>query len=179
MDLTKQPRPNTEIEKVACDLAVIYEGVDPTIVTTIAVCILYWYQNTSNMSDIITYPSDEDMLAIYGVCVILCMTLILIFFVMSTKNIFKTSRPCQTIGIQTTHCCPDNYDIPSGHTALGIFHGLVLYSAGYDYLSILFFIQPILRYVGKQHSLTAITVGGIYGIIFYLIFAFFFNRHWS
>lgn len=167
---------NTEIEKIACDFAFMYEGIYPTIITTIVVCILYGYQNLDNVSDFVTNPSDEDVWIVYVVCAILALTLVLNVLVAITKKIFETKRPCQTMGIKTTQCCPDNYDVPSGHTALGIFQGLVLYSTGYHYLSVFFFIQPILRYVGKQHSLSALAVGGMYGIVFFLIFTSLFKQ---
>lgn len=168
-DNINKHRPNTELEKIACDLALVYEGIYPTIITTIAVCMLYGYQFHCN-------DSTESEQSLYIMCAILVLTLVLNAFVAATKKIFKTERPCQTMEIDTTRCCPESYDVPSGHAALGIFHGLLLYNVGYHNLSMFFFLQPVLRYIGKQHSLSALTLGGIYGIVFYLIFAYFFCK---
>ena len=148
------------IEKISCDLAFMYDGSFPTFITTLVICIIYGFQ------------SSDYIHVLYGTCAILALTFILHHLVTVTKTIFKNERPCQIMKAEISDCCPNNYDIPSGHTALGIFHGLILYYSGYQYLSIFFFIQPILRYIGKQHSIDALALGGVYGIIFYSIFTY-------
>lgn len=94
----------------------------------------------------------------------LCLiTIVLIGFIKIIKKLFQTDRPCS---FQNNHpCCPSNYDIPSMHSALGVFHGILLFKAGYKKISYFFFMQPILRILGNQHSLLAVIIGTIIGTI--------------
>lgn len=97
---------------------------------------------------------------------IVVLTLLLVLAVHIIKHFVDSDRPCQ---IEILPCCPDNNDIPSAHAALGIYHGLLFYNHGYKLLSLLFFFMPISRYIGKQHSITAIVIGCIMGYICYII----------
>ena len=152
------------LEKLACKLAFIYNDNIMLIITLFFISILLLYKDIN-----INYKN------IYGVIIICILTYILEIIIIISKNHFKTSRPCQDRNI-ISKCCPKSFDIPSGHTSLGIFHGLILYYAGYKYLSIFFFLQPLFRYIGLQHTLTAIAIGGVYGGIFYKIFEYLNNK---
>lgn len=93
---------------------------------------------------------------------------LLIFIVLNIKKYLKTERPCQALNY--TKCCPSSFDTPSGHSALGVFHGLLCIKYGYKYLGYFFLLQPLSRIVGKQHSLTAVLSGSLLGYVFYLIY---------
>jgi len=154
-------------EKLACKLAFIYDDNIMLIITVFFISILLLYKN-GNIN--INYEN------IYGIIIICLLTYILEIIIIISKNYFKTSRPCQDRNI-ISKCCPaTSFDIPSGHTALGVFHGLILYYTGYKYLSVFFFLQPLFRYIGLQHTLTAIAIGGVYGGIFYKLFEYLNNK---
>lgn len=155
-----------DLENISSDLAFIYSGSYSTIITTIFVCILYGAQNM-----FINTSCYHKSFVIYNIIAILTLSFILNLFVIETKKIFKTIRPCQLIQDKKHKKinCPKSYDIPSGHAALGLFHGLILFNAEYKLLSLFFFLQPIFRYIGKQHSFAAITIGSLYGIITYRV----------
>jgi hypothetical protein len=150
------------LEKLACKLAFIYDDNTTLIITIFFISILFLYKN-------INYRN------IYRILIICLLTYILEIIIIISKKYFKTSRPCQDRNI-ISKCCPKSFDIPSGHTSLGVFHGLILYYAGYKYLSIFFFLQPLFRYIGLQHTITAIAIGGVYGGIFYKMYEYLNNK---
>ena len=100
----------------------------------------------------------------YDMVKILVATWLLELLVHVAKYNIPSVRPCQELGL---NCCPSTNDIPSGHAALGMFHGLLLYNMGYRYESMFFFLQGVSRYVGKQHSAVAIMLGSVMGAVWY------------
>ena len=162
---------NISVEQITNNFSFIYNTNYQSILTTIFVCILFFYAY---------YETDDKFYLFSIILIILCLTLILYKFIDICKNTLKTIRPCNQNNNEiklNTDYCPNSYDIPSGHSALGIFHGMILYGCGYEYLSIYFFIQPILRYIGSQHTMTAIVSGGFIGMITYYIFILLNNKN--
>lgn len=170
MDSQHNPQYNqgTTVERLACELAFVYEGTYPTVITTLIVCILYWFEHSKSKYNQCS-ALDTDARVWYGLIALIIFTLIIGIGVSMTKKMLKTERPCKTLKMDSD-CCPDNYDVPSGHTAHGVFHGLVLYSIGYRFLGTFLLLQAMFRYLGKQHSVEAVGVGGIYGLMSFMIF---------
>jgi len=93
------------------------------------------------------------------------------------KDYKITIRPCQNINninnIKNDPYCPETSDIPSFHSALGMFQGLCCVNLGYNYVGIYLLMEPISRYIGLFHSVSAVAIGSTIGILCYYFFIIF------
>lgn len=148
------------IEFIAGKLGWLYNDNVHQLILTSCIVALIMYTNLK--------INCENKLYILGI--IICFTIILYCVACVLKNMINSTRPCKLINdddFKFEEFCPSSNDIPSMHSAFGIFHGLILYNCGYTWATLPFFIQPFVRYVGKQHSLIAVVTGSILGATIY------------
>ena len=92
------------------------------------------------------------------------------------KQLATTHRPCVNEPNNQLYdklyvSCPKSSDVPSGHSAVGIFMGLALWDTS-PLLASYYLSSGITRYIGQVHSLDAIAAGtgiGLIGFILYKI----------
>ena len=110
------------------------------------------------------------------------------FIIGKTKNYFKITRPLQCENSDLDYC-PISYDVPSGHSFFSIFWLLVIYlslkqnsknkNSNKKHLNLikkclmlyLVFI-PFTRYLSHVHSLSAVILGCLMGIIWFIFYKF-------
>jgi len=95
------------------------------------------------------------------------------------KNYFKTDRPLDCLNSEYD-ICPESYDIPSGHSFFSVFWTMIIYKTLNNYyyknvkmyLIIYLVFIPLSRYISGVHSIGAIIVGSVMGIIWFVISTF-------
>jgi hypothetical protein len=155
-------------EKLACYFGIIYNNYNSILIGLI---ILYLCRN-KKLGDNFTENTSVKSFNLFSNVInnfikIGSVSIILSIVIEILKKIFKSIRPCSKLEYTSNDCCPKSYDIPSGHSAYGVFHGLLLLKGGYPFLGYLLMSMPIARYIGKQHSLAAVLIGSLLGYYAY------------
>jgi len=90
------------------------------------------------------------------------------------NNIIDNSRPCHNEEKIKYNLwfdrmvlpCNRDPNIPSGHSALGIYFGLLCCN---PYLKLFLLLQPVFRYLSGKHSMVAVALGSMIGYLSYWI----------
>ena len=95
-----------------------------------------------------------------------------IYMIFIIKEELKTTRPvdCKKDKIKY---CPESYDIPSGHSFFAVLWIMIfLHKKNTYYYPIILYLLfvPLSRYLGKLHTLEAITSGIVLGFLWFFLY---------
>lgn len=113
--------------------------------------------------------SANSILDFFVLSVINFLGLYMIFII---KEELKTKRPINCLEDKIDYC-PNSYDIPSGHSYMAVLWIMIFLHKKniyfYPFIFYLLFI-PLSRYLGKLHTLEAITSGIVLGFLWFFLY---------
>jgi len=113
--------------------------------------------------------SSNNILDFFLLSVINFLGIYMIFII---KEQLKTDRPIDCIKDKIDYC-PNSYDIPSGHSYISVLWIMIFLHKknpyNYPFIIYLLFV-PLSRYLGKLHTIEAITSGIVLGFLWFFLY---------